>query len=544
MAFNIDKERQSFELLKKLPKLYNVVLSHKENKVLKGFLIEECPLWERLEKSFEKYFLEEVLFSAKRFIRETTEPTGLLKSRVLYLNVFKEGVENAIIFDSGREFLKIYLLAHLKLYKKLLPEVPSILSSVIPNFPQEKAEDLKLKLFYGLWQEIKNLLEEKESMAYELWLEIFNAPQFFLEKELKIPQNFPWHFGEIFYKLSSEKIKRYLSDAIIQAKDFLNSRDGKSIVINFFKKEISVEEAICSDEILNLLTVSEETYKFMKILSLNLRYGEIFKNYLDVIYFCKKIEDNYFLDDLKLEDETKPLKFGMAGVINPVIFRYFFILKINNLSENFRKIVLMDAKSYGEFLKEKEKLEIFSTTQAEKNFIYFEKYIKDGMLFSSRNPKYLFEYSLEIFFSFLERENAFLNTKEFKGFLGMGSFYLLPFYYPKNETKYEIVGKEIDDGLNMIKDIEMEGPFFIITYPYLQALFQNLEIKNLEVYKTNEGISLRISFKNLTFLIYPIRNETALVKPKTSGEVLKTLEPHFSNLKINELIEGLKDFST
>lgn len=543
MVFNIDKERQSLELLKKLPKFHKIVLSYKENKILKGFLIEQCSLWERLEKSFEKYFLEEVLFSAKRFARETTEPTGLLKGRVLYLNIFKEGLENAIIFNSNREYLKIYLLAHLKLYKKLLPEVPSILSSVIPNFPPEKAEELKLKLFYGLWQEIKNILEKKESEAFQLWQEIFNAPHFFLEKELKIPQNFPWIFGEVFYKISSEKIKRILSDAIIQAKDFLNSRDGKKIVISFFKKDITIEEAICSDEILNLLRISDEAYNFMKIFSLNLRYGEIYKNYLDNIYFCKKIEDNYFLDNLKLEDETKPLKFGMAGVINPVIFRYFFILKINNLNEKFQKIALMDVKSYAEFLKEKEKLEIFSTTQASNNFIYFEKYIKNGMLFSSRNAKSLFEYSLEIFFSFLTNESIFLDKREIKGFLGKGSFYLLPFYYPQNETKYEIIGKEIDESLNIIKNLEIEGPFIIITYSYLEELFKNLEVKSLEIYKTNEGVFLKIKLKNITFLICPNKNETALIKPQIEGEILKVLEPHLSTLKIKELIEGLKDFS-
>ncbi|MEJ5166896.1 MAG: hypothetical protein WHV67_07710, partial [Thermoanaerobaculia bacterium] len=317
MTFNIDPEKQCPELISVLPKIHNILISSKENRYLKGFLIEKCPLWQRLERAFEKYFLEEVLFAAKRYVRETTEPEGLLKNRILYLNVFKEGLENATVFDSGREFLKIYLLAHLKQYKNLLPEVPKILSSVVPDFPPKKAEELKLKLFYGLWQEISNLLSKKESKAYNLWQEIFNAPQFFLESTLKLPEEYPWAFGEVYYEIPSEKIKRYFSDAIIQGKDFLNSREGKKIISNFFKREISIEEALCSEEILNLLPISDETLNFMKKLSLNLRYGEIFKNYLENIHFCVKNEENYFLNEIKLDEETKPLRFGLPGIINP-----------------------------------------------------------------------------------------------------------------------------------------------------------------------------------------------------------------------------------
>lgn len=541
MPFNIDQEKQCPELIKILPKFHNILISSKENKYIKGFLIEECPLWQRLEKSFEKYFLEEVLFAAKRYVRETTEPTGLLKNRVLYLNVFKEGLENATIFDSGREFLKIYLLAHLKQYKKLLPEVPKILSSVIPDFPPIKAEELKLKIFYGLWQEISNLLNKKESKAYQLWQEIFSAPQYFLEINLKLPEEYPWHFGEAFFEIPSEKIKRYFSDALIQGKDFLNSREGKKIIINFFKKEISLEEALCSEEILNLLQISNETLNFMKKLSLNLRYGEIFKNYLENLYFCSKTNENYYLNGIKLEEETKPLKFGLPGIINPVVYRYLLLLQIKDLNQNFDKMVLMDTKSYGEFLKEKEDFEIFSTSEAKKNNIYFEKYIKNGSLFSARNPKNLFDFSLKIFFNLTSRDSHLIKFNLLRGHLGKGSFYLLPYYFPSDETKYEIIGSHIDDNLNFLESCEFNEPFLLLSYNFLENLFPVLEINNLEIFKTEKGNSLKVNYKEFSFLIYPFINEMAILKPKQEGEKIRTLEPNFSLLKITELIEGLRN---
>lgn len=541
MPFNIDPEKQCPELISVLPKIHNILISSKENRYIKGFLIEKCPLWQRLERAFEKYFLEEVLFAAKRYVRETTETEGLLKNRILYLNVFKEGLENATVFDSGREFLKIYLLAHLKQYKNLLPEVPKILSSVVPDFPPKKAEELKLKLFYGLWQEISNLLSKKESKAYNLWQEIFNAPQFFLESTLKLPEEFPWAFGEAYYEIPSEKIKRYFSDAIIQGKDFLNSREGKKIILNFFKREISIEEALCSEEILNLLPISDETLNFMKKLSLNLRYGEIFKSYLENIHFCVKNDENYFLNEIKLDEETKPLKFGLPGIINPVVSRYLFLIQIKDLNKNFDNMVLMDTKSYGEFLKEKEEFEIFSLREAKTNNIFFEKYIKNGALFSSRSPKNLFDFSLKVFLDLINKKSQLIKFNLLRGHLGKGSFYLLPYFFPNDETRYEIIGHHIDENLNFLESCEFDQPFLLLSYNFLENLFQNLEIKNLEIFKTDKGNSLKISYKEFTFLLFPFINEMAILKPKKDGEVVKSLEPNFSLLKITELIENLRN---
>jgi len=541
LPFNIDPEKQCPDLIKKLPKPYNILISSKENKHIKGFLIEECPLWQRLSNAFEKYFLEEVLYTAKRYVRETTEPSGLLKSRVLYLNVFKEGFENAIIFDSGREFLKIYLLAHLKQYKKLIPEIPSILSSIIPDFPKNKAEELKLKIFYGLWREIEENLNKRGSKARDLWQEIFNAPQYFLEKELKIPESFPWVFGEVFYELNSEKIKRFFSDAIIQGKDFLNSKEGKKIILNFFKREISIEEALCCEEILNLLPISNDTLFFMKKLSLNLRYGEIIGNFLENIYFCKKVEDKYYLDEVKLDEETKPLKFSLAGVVSPAVNRYLFLIQLKNMDKNFDKIILMDTKAYGNFLKEKEEFEIFCLKEAKEHNVFFEKYLKNGILFSSRNAKKLFEFSFKIFLFLINKENQQLDFKQVRGYLGKGSFYLLPFHFPQDETRYEIIGSNIDENLDFLEAIEFEEPFLILSNSFVETLFQNIEINSLEIFKTKEGNSLKINFKNSSFLLYPFINESVILKQKKEGETIKTLEPNLTLLKINELIDNLKN---
>lgn len=541
MPYNIDPEKQCPELIKKLPKPYNILISSKENKYIKGFLIEECPLWERLSKVFEKYFLEEVLFTAKRYIRETTEPSGLLKSRVLYLNVFQEGLDNAIVFDPEREFLKIYLLAHLKQYKKLIPEIPAILSSIVPDFPKNKEEEFKLKIFYGLCKEIEENLNKKGGKAIELLREILIAPQYFLEKELKIPQEFPWTFGEVFYEVSSDKIKRIFSDAIIQGKDFLNSKEGRKIVLTFFKREISIEEALCCEEILNLLSISDETLDFMKKFSQNLRYGEIIEKFLENIHFCKKIEDRYYLNDIKLDEETKPLKFGLTGVINPVVHRYLFLFQIKDMDKNFGKMILMDTKSYGNFLKEKENLEIFCMKEAKEHSVFFEKYIRNGVLFSSRIPKNLFDYSIKLFFSLLNKESEHLNFEVLRGYLGKGSFYLLPYYFPQEETKYEIIGSNLEENLDFLEAIEFNEPFLILSNSFVEILFQSLEVNNLEIFKTKEGNSLKINYNNFIFLLYPFINESVILKPKKEGEVIKTLEPNLTLLKINELIENLKN---
>ncbi|MEJ5165989.1 MAG: hypothetical protein WHV67_03055, partial [Thermoanaerobaculia bacterium] len=78
-------------------------------------------------------------------------------------------------------------------------------------------------------------------------------------------------------------------------------------------------------------------------------------------------------------------------------------------------------------------------------------------------------------------------------------------------------------------------------YNFLENLFQNLEIKNLEIFKTDKGNSLKISYKEFTFLLFPFINEMAILKPKKEGEVVRTLEPNFSLLKITELIENLRN---
>ncbi len=538
MSYLIDPLKQCGELLEILPKPNRIILQEKTEK--RGFLVEKCNLLERLEKSFEKYFLEQVLYFAKKYQRKTLDTAILLKNRVFYLNIFKEGIENAIIFDSGREFLKIFLLAHLKQYKNFYPEIPKILSSVVPDIPEKISEELKLNIFNGLWQEVGDLLKEKETKAYNLWEMIKSAPQFFLEKELSFPKNFPWYFGEVFYQIPSDLMRKYYSETILKAKDFLNSNEGKKIVLSFFKREISLEEALNSEEILNLLQLSEEALKFMKALSLNLRYGEIFEDYLNMIYFCKREEKEYYFEDKKLSEETKPYQFSLAGVINPLIKRYFFVLKIPELEKSYNNLVFMDEKNYGIFLKEKEKFEREILAQAEKLNVYFEKYLKDGIVFTSRNPKELFDFVLQIFFSFTERESSLIQFKNIKGFLGKGSFYLLPFLYPSDKVRYEIFGTSLEDALETMGIETFQPPYIIISYPILEILFENLRIDKLDVYKTIYGKNLKVNTLNYAFILIPYLKDLAILKPKIEGEIISGLEPYRIKNKISEVLESLK----
>lgn len=457
-----------------------------------GFPLLETNVIKDLDARLDRWLSDEVVWQVAR------NPAAKEKSQLAlaaYLTPLTRLAENALLSNVLSDYHAVFWLAHSFDLARQFSSVPRRVSVVDTAVGKQQGDALKYRIFHRWAQETREAMSQVAARAAQtLDGEEQRALQFF-----RLLQDDVLIFTEEYVGPDLRELRSFVTGYL--RRDFQTFRDGferlRSVASELLTKDRAFRAALPLFGVnpeggltLALLldsrfqtflfdhsavqnTLTREDREQFQLITRRLREFAVLNQLRRAVLWMTVTSDGRIVSSDKrtvvgYSRSTRPMDFGTAGVVDPVVHRFGLIYDISAFSETLGNIRRGGRKeevsSYRQMLLFQRKLE----TIAARHRLVFEKFLGDGAFYTTRRAMRLLRAAVEIqrFYSEMKRK-GFAFNKGLRIALNFGYYRLLPMKAgPEGERITEFYGPGIVELSRLTtgkanKEIEEIGAFLI-----------------------------------------------------------------------------------
>lgn len=416
-----------------------------------GFALLETNVIRDLDAKLDRWLSDEVVWQVAR------SPTAKEKAQLsltAYLTPLSRIAENALLSNVLNDYHGVFWLAHSFDLARQFSSVPRRVSIVDSAVGKQQGDALKYRIFARWATETREAISQISARAAQtLDGEEQRALQFF-----RLLQDDVLVLTEEYIGPDLRELRSFITGYL--RRDFQTFRDGferlRAVTTELLAKDRTFRSALplfgANPEqgiTLALLldarfqtflfdhpsvqnTLSREEREQFQLITRRLREFALLNQLRRAIQWMTVTSDGRVVSSDKrtvvaYSRSTRPMDFGSAGVVDPVVHRFGLIYDISNFSETLGNIRRGGRKeevsSYRQMLLFQRKLESI----AARHLLQFEKFLGDGAFYTTRRATRLVRAAVEIqrFYSEMKRK-GFAFNKGLRIALNYGYYRLLP----------------------------------------------------------------------------------------------------------------------
>ena len=484
-----------------LPQPYNIFPADETQPAVLGFPLTETPVIKELDAKLDRWLTDEVAWQVTR------KPDAKEKAQLSltgYLTQVLKVSENAMMSNLLNDYHAVFWLAHSFDLARNFASIPRRVSAIDAQAGRTQGDAMKYRIYAKWTLETRELMtqlaakaasildgEEQRALAFFRLLQddVLILTEEFIGPDLREVRSFIngylrrdfQAFRDAFEKLRSAATELLQRDrSFAAALPFLGGTNDQGITVallldplfqSFLFDHPSVQNAINREDREQFQLITRRVREFAVLNQL--RRAIIWMTMTsdgDVLAADKRTATAY-------SRSTRPLDFGLPGVIDPMVHRFGLIYDISSFSETLGNIRRGGRKeeinSYRQMLVFQRKLEAI----AERHLLQFEKYLGDGAFYTTRRALRLVRAAVEIQRFYAEmRKKGFAFNKGLRIALNFGYYRLLPMRGAGSERITEFYGPGIVELSRLTtgkanKEIE-EFASFLVAHGYNQQKVQ------------------------------------------------------------------------
>jgi hypothetical protein len=484
-----------------LPQPYNVFPVDETQPPILGFPLAESPVMKDLDAKLDRWLAEEVPWQINR------APAAKDKVQLAfsgYLTQLSRVAENAMMSNLLNDYHAVFWLAHSFDLARQFSSIPRRVSAIDSATGRMQGDTLKYRI-YTKWvsetREQMNVVaakaapildgEEQRAMQFFRLLQddVLILTDEFLGPDLRELRSFINGYLRRDFQTFRDSFERFRTTATdLLAKDRTlksalplfspNHENGITTALlldsrfqNFLFDHPTVQNALSREEREQLQLIGRRIREFTVLNQL--RRG--------IVWLTTESDGEIAGADrrnpTKYSRSTRPLDFGKAGVVDPMIHRFGLIYDISKFSETLGNIRRgggkEEIKSYRQMLLFQRKIESI----AQRHLLQFEKFLGDGGFYTTRRALRLLRAAVEIQRAYSEmKRKGFVFDRGLRIALNYGYYRLLPMKTAGEERITEFYGPGIVELSRLTtgkadKEIE-EIASFLVAHGYAHAKVQ------------------------------------------------------------------------
>jgi hypothetical protein len=450
----LDLERTLRELFSQpnelLPQPYKIFPADETQPPTLGFPVADTPVLRELEAKLDRWLAEEAACQINRAASREKAQAAF----AAYLAPLMKVAENALMSNVLADYHGVFWLAHSIDLSRHFSAIPRRISAIDAQAGRALGDSLKYRIF-GRWvsetreqmsqltQRVAPLLEGEEQRGMQLFRllqdDVLIMTEEFVGADLRELRSYVngylrrdfQAFRESFERLRTTAVELAQNDRVFRAALPLfgaNQDQGISLALlldprfeTFLFDHPAAQNAVSREEREQLHLVARRVREFTVLNQL--RRGITFMTMLPTGQIVPADRRN----GLTYSRSTRPMDFGRAGVVDPMVHRFGMIYDISAFSQTLGDIRRAGGKeemrAYRQMLLFQRKLEGI----AGRNLLQFEKFLGDGAFYTTRRALRLVRAAVEIqrFYSEMKRK-GFAFNKGLRIAVNYGYYRLLP----------------------------------------------------------------------------------------------------------------------
>ena len=433
-----------------LPQPYKIFPADETQPPVLGFPVAESPVMKDLDAKLERWLTEETSIQVNRAASKEKAQAALNS----YSSTLIKVAENALTSNALSDYHALFWLAHSFDVARQFAAIPRRISSLDTQAGRALGDALKYRIFARWATETREQMAQLAArIAPILDGEEQRALQFF-----RLLQDDVLIFTEEFIGPDLRELRYFITGYL--RRDFQSFRDSfdrlRTTATELAQKErtfravlplfganpdsgVSVAllldsrfQAFLFDHPSVQNALNREDREQFQLISKRLREFAVLNQLRRSITMVATLADGQIVSADRMRDtvysrSTRPLDFGRAGVVDPMVHRFGMIYDITAFSETLGTIRRGGGKeelrSYRQMLLFQRKLDSI----AERHLLQFEKFLGDGAFYTTRRALRLVRAAVEIqrFYAEMKRK-GFAFNKGMRVALNYGYYRLLP----------------------------------------------------------------------------------------------------------------------
>ncbi len=485
-----------------LPRPYNIFPADEAQPPILGFPLAESSVMKELDAKLDRWLADEVPWQVGR-ANNAKDKAHLAFSS--YLTQVMKVAENAMMSNLLNDYHAVFWLAHSIDLARQFSSIPRRVTGIDAQAGRSQGDALKYRIYAKWVSETREqmtqiaakaapILDGEEQRALQFFRllqdDVLILTEEFVGPDLRELRSFINGYLRRDFQTIRDSIERFRSTTtdVLQKDRTLksalplfapNHENGITVALlldarfqNFLFDHPLIQNVLTREEREQLQLISRRVREFAVLNQL--RRG--------IVWMTAESDGQMVAADrrnpTKYSRSTRPLDFGKAGVVDPMIHRFGLIYDISKFSETLGSIRRgggkEEIKSYRQMLLFQRKLESI----AQRHLLQFEKFLGDGGFYTTRRALRLIRAAVEIqrFYSEMRRK-GFVFDKGLRIALNYGYYRLLPM---KMATGAERITEFYGPGIVELsrlttgkanKEIE-EIASFLVAHGYDQAKVQ------------------------------------------------------------------------
>ena len=431
-----------------LPQPYKIFPADETQPAIHGFAVADSAVMRELELKLDRWLTEETTWQVNRAGLKDKAQAAFSA----YITALMKAAENALISNLLSDYHAIFWLTHSLDLARHFSMIPRRISAHDSQAGRHLGDSLKYRIF-GRWvSETRDQMNQMIGRASALLEgEEQRGLQFF-----RLLQDDVLILTEEFIGPDLRELRSFINGYL--RRDFQSFRESferlRNTAVELVQKERTFRAALPlfgagSDVTLALLldprfetflfdhpaaqnAVSREEREQFQLIARRVREFAVLNQLRRGILWMTALPDGQIVaadrrSGMTYSRSTRPMDFGRAGVVDPMVHRFGMIYDISKFSETLGNIRRAGGKeelrSYRQMLVFQRKLD----TVTQRHLLQFEKFLGDGAFYTTRRALRILRAAVEIqrFYSEMKRKGFSFN-KGLRIAINYGYYRLLP----------------------------------------------------------------------------------------------------------------------
>ena len=485
-----------------LPQPFKIFPADETQPPMLGFPVAETAVMRDLEQKLDRWLNEEIAWQINR----ATNKEKAQAAFTAYVTQLMKAAENALLSNLVGDYFAVFWLAHSFDLAKHFGSIPRRINALDTHTGKSLGDTLKYRIFSRWVSETREQMSQVAAKAASLLEgEEQRALQFF-----RLLQDDVLILTEEFVGPDLRELRSFVTGYL--RRDFQSFRDSveklRIVATDLQQKERTFRAALPlfganPDQGITLAllldprfetflfdhpavqnVISREDREQLHLIARRVREFAVLNQLRRGIVWMTVLPDGQIVaadrrNGATFSRSTRPMDFGRAGVVDPMVHRFGMIYDISKFSETLGNIrrggEKEEIRSYRQMLLFQRKLDGI----AERHLLQFEKFLGDGAFYTTRRALRLVRAAIEIqrFYAEMKRKGFSFN-RGLRIALNYGYYRLLPMRtsLDSNEKIVEFYGPGIVELSRLTtgkaeKEIE-EIAAFLVAHGYDQFKVQ------------------------------------------------------------------------
>ena len=413
-----------------------------------GFPVADAPVMKELEQKLDRWLSEEVIWQVNR-----AEPKDKAQAAfAAYVSQLMKAAENALMSNLLNDYHAIFWLTHSLDLARHFSSIPRRVSAHDSQAGRALGDSLKYRIF-GRWvsetreqmndmcARVAALLDGEEQRGLQFFRllqdDVLILTEEFIGPDLRELRSFVSGYLRRDFQAFRESFERLRTTAAELAQ---KERTFRAALPMFGAGEEITLALLLDPRFENFLfdhpaaqnAVSREEREQFQLIARRVREFAVLSQLRRGIHWMTSLPDGQVVSadrrtGTSWSRSTRPLDFGRAGVVDPMVHRFGMIYDISKFSETLGNIRRGGGKeelrSYRHMLVFQRKLD----TIARRHLLQFEKFLGDGAFYTTRRAVRIVRAAVEIqrFYSEMKRK-GFAFNRGLRIAINYGYYRLLP----------------------------------------------------------------------------------------------------------------------